>query len=376
MDMKKIKDKQNSRPAPTTITLVKKVTAIVIVAALVLGNPWFGKLTTANAALVITPNYANQTVNITSNGGSTKFYMSTDNKNWELIDAGDLDITPYLTTKAVTLNFKGNKDAATSIILPAEEKSFVPLYKIVAGVGKIEYSSNLGVQYRNGPNGIWQSVTGGAISTSMFEVRGATLFFRTTPTATVRAGKIVSVKVPKRPTAPSAKLDYTKLCITGVKANETKYRIGDNLTWTLVPVVNGANYIDVSTLLGGSTAANVAIPAGTIELMTSGNDKKLNSAVRVIEVPLQPTLDPSIVSLTGTTLKVTDTTKTYEYTKIAVTDTLDFNKARWTTIPSSGIAIVKNTVVNDKIYVRIKSTTDKTTKIVSLPSTYVLLTVK
>jgi hypothetical protein len=377
MDIKKINNSRNRRPAHASIAVLKKVTAMAIIMALVLGNPWFGKFTTANAALVVIPDYTDQTLSITSNGGSTKFYMSSDNKkNWELIDAGDLDITPYLTTKEVTLYFKGNKDAETQVKLPAEDKTFKPTYTITSGIGKIIYTSTSAVQFRNGPNGIWQSVTGGAIYTSMYEVKGTMLFFRTAPQISTRAGKIISVRVPKRPTAPSAKLDYNKLCITGVKANETKYRMGDNLAWTPVPVINGANYVDVSSLLGGSTSGNLAIPAGTIEFMTSGTDKKLNSAVRVIEVPSQPTIIASNVTLTGNVLKITDTTKIYEYTKVAITDNLDFYKARWTAIPSSGIATIKNTLPNDKIYVRVKSATDKVTKQVSLPSTYVLLTVK
>lgn len=334
------------------------------------------------ASYTVQINYVDETAVITSTqGGSTKFYISTDKKKtWDLVDpSGVVDISTLLSSKEVTIYFKGNKDATpVEKILQAENSAIQVSYKITSGVGKIEYTpSNQPVEYRKGANGQWRTATNN-MATAIYEVKGATLYFRTPATVDKRAGKMVTVKISKRPAAPSVKLDLSKLCITGLKSGETEYRVGDSTTWQKFTALDSkTNYIDLRSLLVTSTEANTPIPAGIIELRTIGTDKKVYSSVKVIEVPLQPTV-PDQISLTGTTLTIIDsnTKRYYEYTVVPQGKTLDLRSARWTAVTSKKPVIIPRVNINDQVLVRLKSATDSTTKLTSLASTYKTFTVQ
>jgi hypothetical protein len=380
MDREEMTQKSKGNKKAGLSAAVRAIIMLTVALALFINNPCFMGIKVVKAAtqLAITVDYTDETVNV-GVGQSSKFYISSDNKKtWEMIDSGKIDISSYLSTKQVILWFKGNKDTEpVSITLDAEDKSLAPVYKITAGVGRIEFSSSRIVQYRKGANGAWYTATS-PMYTAMYETKGVTLYFRTAPTVASRAGKAVTVKIPKRPSAPSVKLDAGKLCITGVKPGSTQYRVGDNLAWTTVPTTTSkTSYLDLSSLLGGSTSGNTAIPAGVIEFRTLGTDKKLNSSVKVMEIPQQATLAATAATLAGTTLTIndTDSSKSYEYTRIPLGTALNFYTAKWTSISSKHSVVIKNASISDRIYVRLKSATDKTTKQVSLPSTYIAFTV-
>ena len=310
-------------------------------------------------------------------GGSTKFYISTDNmKTWEYIDnTSALDLSGILSSKPVTVYFKGNKDSnPLKVELPGEDNSLKVKYEVVDGVGKIVYSNTaLPVEYRKGNNGTWKAATN-YMSTAQYELKGASLQFRTTASSTRRAGKIVTVKIPKRPAAPSVSLDSSKLSIKGLKSGQTQYRVGDATSWTtFISPDNKANTIDLSALL---TPSNNLIPAGIIEFRTIGSDKKVHSAVRTIEI-LPQAAAPNNVSLTGTVLTISDpdVKRNYEYAVVPKNTAIDIKKLKWTAATSKKPVVIKNVSVGDKVLVRIKSTTNTETKQITLPSAYTELTV-
>jgi hypothetical protein len=335
----------------------------------------------ANSQVNVLVNYLEEIVTVTAGtGGSLKFYMSTDKmKTWEILaPTGVADISSLLSTKEVTVYFKGNKDLRpVSYTFPAEDKSLQASYKIVSGEGRIEFGNTAQpVEYRKGANGVWRSATN-PMPTAAYEIKGATLYFRTSATAVKRAGKVVTVKISKRPSAPSVKLDNSRLCITGLKPGGTQYRVGDSMTWLTFSSTNPkSNSFDLRSLLAPSSAVNSPIPAATIEFRTAGSDKKLSSSVKVIEVPLQLAVQEQI-ALTGTTLTITDlnTKRYYEYTVLAQNTTLNLNTAKWTAVTSKKPVIIPRVSINDKVLVRLKSATDSTTKQTSLASTYKEFTV-
>ncbi|MDF2873316.1 MAG: hypothetical protein K0R05_4891 [Anaerocolumna sp.] len=190
--------------------------------------------------------------------------------------------------------------------------------------------------------------------TSIYEIKGATLYFRTTATVAKRAGKTISLKIGKRPSAPSVKVDGSKLILTGLKPGETRYFINDGSETPFPKIDSKVTYLDLTEKLGITGAGT--IKGGTIELYNSGSDKKLNSSVKVINIAPQAPA-PQNVTITGTTIKITDAnTKTYyEYTVVNLTSTLDLAKARWTQMTAKNPVIVKNASIGDKIYVRLKS---------------------
>lgn len=314
-------------------------------------------------------------------GGSTKFYISTDNmKTWEYIDyASAIDLSGIMSSKPVTVYFKGNKDTnPLKVDLPGEDNSLKVKYEVVDGVGRIVFSnSSLPVEYRKGSNGVWKSASNN-MPTIQYELKGASLQFRTVATASRRAGKIVTVKIPKRPAAPSVSLDASKLVIKGLKAGQTQYRVGDATNWTTFSPPDGkSNSIDISALLPSS---NNLIPAGTIEFRTLGSNKKVHSAIKVIEI-LPQAAAPSNVNLVGKILTISDsdTKRNYEYAVVPLGTAIDMKKLKWKTVTSKSPVTIKrdkgDVLIGDKVLVRIKSTTDKNTKQLILPSAYIELTV-
>lgn len=310
-------------------------------------------------------------------GSSTKFYISMDNmKSWESIDNSSIvDLSSILTSKSISIYFKGNKDTnPVKVDLSAEDKALKVKYEVVNGEGRIVISgTSSSVEYRKGNNGSWKAATPN-MPTAMYELKGATLYFRTVASPGKRAGKIVTLKVPKRPAAPSVNLDADKLQIKGLKSGQTQYRIGDAVNWTTFTSADKkGNTLDLFELLKGNTpSTNNVIPAGIIEFRTLGSDKKIHSAVKIIEIQAQAAAPSNNVVLTGTTLFVSDSDekKNYEYTVVAKNATLDMTKAKWTVVAPSKPVIVRNANVGDKILVRVKSSKSPETKQILLPSAY------
>lgn len=369
--------KQEGSNTSSIKIILKKTLVFTILLCIVAFNPATTKVSNADSTNMVnvSVNFVDEVAYVTAGTGlSTKFYISTDNKKtWELLDSSTVDISTLLTTREKIIYFKGNKETNPApLILPAENKTLTVAYKVASGEGRIEFTSAQTVEYRKGANGAWKTATS-PMPTALYELKGATLNFRTVATTAVRAGKIVSVRVPKRPTAPSVKLDGSKLCITGMKTGETQYRVGDNLVWTtFTPLDKNTRTIDLSALLGGSTVTNTQIPAGTIELRTVGTDKKVNSASKVIEVPMQSVMLGTTASVSGSSLSILDTnTKTaYEYTIVANGKVVDLSTAKWTTVTSAKMVIIPKVAINDMVLVRLKSKTDSTTKQIIPASTY------
>lgn len=333
----------------------------------------------------VSVDYQNEVATVTPGvAGSTKFYMSTDNqKTWEMLDAttngiiytASVDISTMLSTKDVVVYFKGNKDTvANQVTLPAPDSSLVATYQVSGGVGRVVVNT-VGVEYRNGQYGAWKPVGNyNYVTTSNYEIKGTTLYFRIAATPGKRSGKIITVRVPKRPSAPSVKFDGSKFVFTGLKYGVTQYRVGDETAWiTFQPLNNNkAVSIDLKELLASRIPANYDhFPAVTVEFRMMANEKVVASSVKVIEIPAQPiVLDTSM--LTGTTLTIfgSDKKRAYEYTIVPRDKDINLSTARWTTITSAKAAIIKTAKIGDKICVRLKSYTDTTTKQAVPASTY------
>jgi hypothetical protein len=352
-----------------------------------------GRSSRAEASTVVTPpinqlgvavDYVEETVTLTpGSNNSTKFYISKDGqKTWEMIEpAGSVDISTLLSTRDVYLYFKGNKDTTIAELkLPAQDASLKATYSVIDGVGRIMLSgTSFPIEFRKGTNGYWKTLPTASTTliTTPYETYGATLYFRIAPATTRRSGKIITVKVSKKPSAPSVKLDGSKLYISGLKPGETQYRAGDSTIWLdFTPTDTKLKTIDLKDLLAPTATVNTPIPAGTIEVRTKATTGKVASSIKVIDVALQPTV-PNVITITGSTLTVQDinTKRQYEYTRVSGTAALNIKTAKWTSFTSSKPVIIKGAAVGDKIYVRVKSYTDSTTKQLILASTYKELTV-
>lgn len=329
---------------------------------------------TARASTVnYTINYETQLLDASNNSG--RVYISLDNeKSWEsLEDSGNVvDISSILQTKETYVYLRTNNSAvSTKVTLMAEpEKDIV----ITVTGNSITYSSNTGtpVEYQKGKNGPWITLNAsGVFNTKPMEIKGATINFRTKAQPNRRAGKIVAVKIAKRPTAPSVKFDGSKLSITGLKPG-MQYRTPSS-GWLPVILGDKANSVSIYLFNGASSITNAtyATPFAptTLEFRTPATDKKAASSSKVITIQAQPSFPGSVV-LTNSTLRVNDSSgKAYEYTVLEPNTTLDLNKARWTSLTPNRDVILKNVSINQILFVRAKSYTDKTTKQVVPAST-------
>lgn len=325
--------------------------------------------------------YADETARVTAGpGGSNKFYISIDKqKTWQDVYwDGVVDISTLFSTKAVDIYFKGNRDTAVkTVTLMAEPNNVKAAYVIKDGIGTISYSvSGAAIEYRKGTNGHWRTPPANFL-TYMYEIKGATLQFRSAANTATRAGKIITVKIPKRPAPPSLKVDGSKLLISGIKANVTQYFNPDRGIWEFVTTNTKDKTVSLYTLTKTNAIANTPIPAGAYEFRVYSGDKKVVSGVRLIEVPAQPTFpNQEFVKLEGLTLTITDTVKrSYEYSILSSFGTFNPATMKWTTISTNKPTVIKKAYPQDRIFVRLKSTTDKM-KVVTPASTCVVLTVK
>ncbi len=347
--------------------LIQSIRYIAVMFALALTFMLVKGPETAQASSVnYTINYETQILDASVNAG--RVYLSVDNqKTWEsLEDSGHtVDISSILQTKETYVYLKtSNSTVTTKVTLMAE-----PINDMVITVssGSIVYSTNSGtvIEYQKGKNGPWITLgASGTLNTRPMEIKGATINFRTKATPARRAGKIVTVKISKRPTAPSVKFDGGKLSITGLKAG-MQYRTPSG-SWLPVVLADKANSISVYFYNGTTSITNATyaspFAATTLEFRVPATDKKAASSSRVIAVPAQPTF-PGTISLINSTLRVTDTSgRTYEYTVLEPNTTLDLTKARWSSLSPNRDVILRNVSINQVLFVRAKSYTDKTTK--------------
>jgi hypothetical protein len=330
---------------------------------------------TTGSSVAVALNYADETATITAGGGgSTKFFVSTDNgKNWEGIDGNIVDISTMLKPKAVNVLFKGNKDLTVNTVpLMAEPTDLQVKYEIVSGLGRITFTPPAGqtVEYRKGANGNWRAAYTN-MPTSLYELKGNTLYFRTVATAGRRCSKMVQVKIGKRPSAPSVKIDGSKLYVSGVKPGETQYRVGTATDWSTFSTLGAKiKYISLYELLANKVVSNTPLPAGTIEFRNLGSGKKPTSAVKLIEVS-QQMICPESITVSGSTITINDPTpkRLYEYAKVERTASYDVATAKWSSISVNKAFKVPKVAAGDRILVRIKSSVDPVTKQTILAST-------
>lgn len=341
--------------------------------------------TAAGTCVAVQYDFINDYLYIKPGGsGSTKLYFSQDKmKTWERIMNGNglIDLSIFLKTSDNIIYVKGNLDKnIVAITLPKEEKDLKVTYYVDKGIGKLKVENQKGLlEYRKGTNGDWRDYAGYLDLTS-FEITGYTLQFRMKATANERAGKIVSVKVPKRQAPPRVKVDYSRMEISGLKAGSTLYyKTGESNPRTFAPADSKVKTLSLYDLLFNQSIApnSQRLPAGSIEFQTAADEKKIASAIVLVEFEEQPLAPEGKIVLDKTTVTFPDATKTltYEYTVLHASEKLELSAAKWTKVSSNKPFEIKKVgkaspAPGDIIYYRLSSTTHKETKVVTPASMY------
>lgn len=336
--------------------------------------------------VMISLDYINETMTITKGPkNSTSFYISQDKqKTWEVIENtnGKLDLSIFMKTSDNFIYLKGDKDKkVVEVKIPKEDNGLKVNYVVEAGVGKLSFTNAVGsLEYRKGVNSAWK-VYSGTIDLKDYEVNGYSLQFRTMALTTTRAGKIVSVKIPKRPTPPSISTDYSKFTISGMKSGVTQYRIAGSSNWITYETADSKiKTLDLSTLLlpKGSSLNTLPIPVATLEFRNMGADKKVASGIRIVEIAAQPTA-PVAANVKLNTNKITfvdaSSDKPYEFFVLHNKEVVNLLTAKWKKVTNpKEIVITKvgtaSIVPGDVIYYRLASTKDKKTKQITPASMY------
>lgn len=335
----------------------------------------------------VSVDYTTNIVKITQgSGSSTKFYISSDKKKtWELINEDatatncTLSLSGYLKSSGVTLYFRGNNDIEpVALVIPKETTNIKITYQSKALVFENFTPTTTAIlEYRVSENTDWADYTSRtSINFTDYERTGITLEFRVKATTTVPAGKIISVKIPKRTKGPSVKADLSKMVITGLKSGSTQYRVGNSTKWeTFQPTDTKVKVLSLYDLLSNAVK-NSPFPVSTIDFRTAATDKKPASAVISLQILAQP-VAPTNFKVASSTLTISDASKTkpYEYTVLKSGTTIDLTKVSWKKVTNTNSIVIKKTgsaatVAGDVIYVRTASVTDKTTKVTTPASAY------
>lgn len=340
------------------------------------------------AGVVVSIDYAKSKIKVS---GSTKFYISKDKqKSWELLNSKvennsiELELAAYMKTSEVVLYFKGDKDLTpVELKIPKEETDLKVSYKVNGSNGLLVFENRKGalLEYRTSTTGYWIDQNSDIFETTAYDDTGMTLQFRTKATVTKRAGKIINAKIPKRPSAPSVKVDYQKMEITGLKKGITQYRVGNTTTWTTFnPSDSKEKGLSLYKVLSNGTVSNTTqLNANTIEFINKIDGKKVSSAVKLLDFNKQP-LAPNIDAfLSGSTITIKDASKDkpYEYVVLKTTEVKDMNPltAKWKKVTSPKSIIIRKTgnattIKGDVVFVRLAAVTDQKTAKLTPPSLY------
>ncbi len=345
----------------------------------------------ARAATQVSVDYVKSKIVIKSTTGSTKFYISKDKqKSWELLNSNvsqnsiELELAAYMKTSDVVLYFKGDKDLTpVELKIPKEEANLKVTYKVANSRGMLVFENPKGgaLEYRTSATGYWMDHNSNVFYTDAYDDTGMTLQFRTKATANKRAGKIINAKIPKRPTAPSVKVDFKKMMITGLKKGVTEYRIGSNTKWeTFNPKDSKTQGLSLYDILSNGTVSNTTLlNANSIEFRNIADGKKVSSAVRMLDFNQQAPAPNMNSFLNGSTLTIPDASKDkpYEYLVLQSTELLnmDVRTAKWMKVTSPKSILIKKTgntitVPTNVVFVRLAAVTDKQTSKLTPPSLY------
>ena len=361
--------------------------------------------------------YENLVIKLYPNDNSI-IYMSVDNrKTWiEVIGASgtedgngrpyiEMDISWASTTSNVKIYFKGNNvKTETSCTLP-KQNSFKVKFDKVSGDFTMTADADIkNFYWRKASDSTWNLVPMDKSSgeykaflklVESLRFKGAKLVFRTGQIAGTdaenmgsRPSKEVNVSISKFSSAPSIKLNYTKLTLNTKATMEYTTDINSGV-WIPCEKGMGLDVIAPQVFVGGAEAAKPA----TIYFRTAQTEKRAASLIKSITIPAQkgsPTIgekgkDVTIAENETTgkfelTFNTASAENAFEYCVITPSKTFELTKAKWKTIKKEKTVNLtqKNAPDGTVIYVRLKGTAANEKKNIEerLPSAYATFTIK
>lgn len=326
--------------------------------------------------------WENQDLKIVSTLKDDYFYISDSKmKTWDEVDAeqGVAYCDLSWITKEYELNIKGDKGSDLITINIQAPRTLKAKFSMVNEEPKITLTvtetvdkkketteidpskGDYSVQWRKGTTGAWNSYS--TLDLQSFFTKGATLNLRLAGECNTDASKcylpskVASVKVTKKASAPSTKIDASKF-VLGVKKGEEYVVITDTTTGSIYCVSDASfakpNLQDIAGGALGGDGYNTPMKAFTVKVRTSSTDKKSASKWTVISYPAQRTVSDNDLTVkldtSGKVSKVTltnNTTYDIEYLigETALVQTIKqaeiSSKTKWSTVKAQKAATAK-----------------------------------
>lgn len=354
------------------------------------------KAEAAEAVTIGKIDYDQLTLEIYSNGNAVVYY-SLDKSTWIEVDAAynsngrsyRMDISWLSNTKDQTLYFKGNMvQTIRSITLPAYNSKFKAKYEKTDGYFIFDNLDDAdSFQWRKATDYYWTTVKLDESSSSYkefmqtinsFLTKGAKLYFRTpqrlgsgSGDEGVRPSKEVLVTIPARTSAPTIRVNSSKLTLNTTSSMEYY----DQKTSTWKECSSSMKLEDIAP------AALYKNGSRSVELMlrkasTASNPHSKTAYLTIPGQPKAPSIGDSSDDVVyyyrnfKLILQFITTSKEnpYQYTIVKPGKTLDVSKASWKTVTSKKIITVSKSSAPEGsiVYVRKKGTDENLSKNIKL----------
>ncbi len=377
---------------------IKKIGVLFCVMVFLFGINPYGIATAATASAITfgTIDYENLTLQVYNNNNDTVYY-STDNKNWEELDAAyngsttsySMDISWIPVTSDVTLYFKGDSvKTVKQITLPAQNTDFKAEYDKVQN--EFTFSSMDDADYfewRKAADYYWNKVSFTESSASYqnfmdtiegFRLAGAKIIIRIPQTIGTGASNVGArpsadnnITIPSQPAAPAVKVNSSKLTLNTSTAME--YYDTQSGLWIECE----------SSMLLSAIAPSVLYENGasavTLQIRKAATGTAPSSKIQKLKIPAQaaaPTIGDSAADITYYYLNGklvmqfnhASSTNLYEYAIIKSDYTFAVESASWRTVSTSQLMTLAASTAPDgcTIYVRKKGRDENTNNNLSL----------
>ncbi len=404
MTMKSMKDKTNRKNVQSR--KIKRIGAlfcalvflggVTVCDTLGAGTVATAYAATASAITFGTIDYENLTLQVYNNNNSTVYY-STDNTNWEELDAAyssstssySMDISWTTATSDTTLYFKGDSvKTVKQITLPAQNTDFKAEYDKVQN--EFTFTSMDDADYfewRNAADYYWNKVSFNESSASYqnfmdtiegFRLKGAKIVIRIPQTIGTGASNVgarpsteINITIPSQPAAPTVKVNSSKLTLSTTTSME--YYDTQSDLW-----MECESSMPISSIAPSALYENGA-SAVTLQIRKAATSSTPSSKILKLKIPAQsaaPTIGDRSADITYYYLNgklvmqfnSASSTNLYEYAIIRPNYTFSVASASWITVKTSQLmTISKNTAPDGcTIYVRKKGRDENTNSNLSL----------
>lgn len=369
---------------------------MTIVFFLGISSPWTATAATATAVTFGVIDYENLTLQVYNNNNDIVYY-STDNTNWEELDAAynsssssySMDISWISATADTTLYFKGDTvKTVKQITLPAQNSDFTAEYDKVEN--EFTFSSMDDANYfewRKAADYYWNKVSFNESSTSYqnfmdtiesFRLKGAKIIFRIPQTAGTGAGNVgarpsaeINITIPAQSAAPAVKVNSSKLTLNTSSSMEY-YDAGSGL-WMECESTMSLSDIAPSVLYeyGASSV--------TLSIRKAATASASYSKTQKLKIPAQaaaPTIGGSSYDVTYYYLNGklvlqfnhASGSNPYEYAVIKSGYNFAVETASWRTVSSSSLMTLTASAAPDgcTIFVRKKGRDENTKSNITL----------